>query len=388
MSAPHVAGLAALLKDLYPKWSPMMIKSALMTTAYDVLDGPNTNPSVIFSQGAGHVAPNSAADPGLVFDSGWNDWLGFLCGTQLDPANCTGSGIPVLDPSDFNGPSIAIGDLAGSQTVTRTLTNVDRKRATYMVSVTGLAGLAVSVTPSKFTINPGKSQKVSITITRTTAALNAYVGGYVTWSDGRHKVRVPVVVTPVALGAPAQVTGSYSVKFGYDGAFTATGRGLVPATTFTDTVAINDYNVYTITVPAGNTYTRFSLFDANSTPGSDLDLEVYNSAFALIGSSGGSTAAEEVSFRNLAAGTYYVLVVGYAAPAPATSADYTLFTWLLDSTDAGNMAVTAPASATLGATGNIGLSFTGLTSGVKYLGSVAYGGTTGMPNPTIVRVDP
>ena len=30
----------------------------------------------------------------------------------------------------------------------------------------------------------------------------------------------------------------------------------------------------------------------------------------------------------------------------------------------------------------------GLTPGVKYLGSVAYGGVLGMPNPTIVRVNP
>jgi hypothetical protein len=79
MSSPHVAGLAALLKDLHPTWSPMAIKSALMTTAYDVLDGgtpaPNTNPVLIFRQGAGHVAPNSAANPGLVYDSSFNDWL-------------------------------------------------------------------------------------------------------------------------------------------------------------------------------------------------------------------------------------------------------------------------------------------------------------------------
>jgi hypothetical protein len=86
MSSPHVAGLAALLTDLHPDWSPMAIKSALMTTAYDVLDGgtpaPNTNPVLIFRQGAGHVQPNSAADPGLVYDSSWNDWLAFICATQ------------------------------------------------------------------------------------------------------------------------------------------------------------------------------------------------------------------------------------------------------------------------------------------------------------------
>ena len=61
---------AALLKELHPDWSPMAIKSALMTTGYDVLDGTRAaNPIVIFRQGAGHVSPLKAADPGLVFDS-------------------------------------------------------------------------------------------------------------------------------------------------------------------------------------------------------------------------------------------------------------------------------------------------------------------------------
>ena len=39
MSTPHVAGLAAMFKQMKPGWTPMMIKSAIMTSAYDVLDG-------------------------------------------------------------------------------------------------------------------------------------------------------------------------------------------------------------------------------------------------------------------------------------------------------------------------------------------------------------
>jgi hypothetical protein len=81
------------------------------------------------------------------------------------------------------------------------------------------------------------------------------------------------------------------------------------------------------------------------------------------------------------------MVDGYVTPnnAPAT---FTLFTWVLGSADAGNMTVSAPDSATIGGTGAINLSFSGLTAGTKYLGSVAYSGVSGMPNPTIVRVDP
>jgi hypothetical protein len=59
----------------------------------------------------------------------------------------------------------------------------------------------------------------------------------------------------------------------------------------------------------------------------------------------------------------------------------------LGTADAGNMTVTAPAAASTGATGTIDLTFSGLDPSTKYLGSVAYGGVAGLPNPTIVRVD-
>ena len=87
----------------------MMIKSALMTTGYDVLDGgvprTDTNPVLIFRQGAGHVQPAKALRPRPGLRPGFNDWLAFLCGTtrclrrDLRPLKCAGHSI---DPSDLN----------------------------------------------------------------------------------------------------------------------------------------------------------------------------------------------------------------------------------------------------------------------------------------------
>ena len=407
MSSPHVAGLGALLKDLYPSWSPMMIKSALMTSGYDVLDGPNTNPLVIFRQGAGHVRPNSAANPGLVYNHGFNDWLAFLCGTTngVNPASCAalaGAGYS-SDPSNLNGASIAIGDMAGVQTVTRKVTNVGGSAATYTAAVTGMAGFNVAVSPTSFNIAPGATQTYTVTFTRTSAALNVYTGGQLTWSDGSHSVRSPLVVRPVALAAPLQVSGTggpinYNVTFGYTGAFTATARGLIPAAITSGTVADDPTDstcslsspnavLLPVSIPAGTTYARFSLFDADVAPGgTDIDLCVFRGT-TQVGGSGSGTSAEEVNLVNPAADNYTVVVQGWGV---AGSSPFKLHTWLLGSANAGNMTVSAPGTATTGATGAITLNFSGLTAGTKYLGSVAYGdGVNPLPAaPTIVRVDP
>ena len=164
MATPHVAGVAALLMQLHPTWSPMMIKSALMTTGTDVLDGPNNDPSVIFGQGAGHIKPNNAADPGLVYNHSFNDWLAFLCGTPDRPSvgdsTCTAlqnAGFS-LNPSNLNVASLAIGDLAGAETLTRKVTNVSNTAATYTSSVSGMSGVTAVVTPSSLTLAPGQTR--------------------------------------------------------------------------------------------------------------------------------------------------------------------------------------------------------------------------------------
>jgi hypothetical protein len=207
-------------------------------------------------------------------------------------------------------------------------------------------------------------------------------------------------VRPVALAAPPEVASngsavSYNVTFGYDGAFAATARGMVPAAITADSVADDptdgacslaspNAKLIPVTIPAGASYARFALFDADVNPGTDIDLCVADAAGTIVGASGSGTSAEEVNLTNPAPGTYTVVVQGWGV---VGSSPFRLHTWLLGTADAGNMTVSAPAAAATGTTGTIGLTFSTLTPGERYLGSVAYSGAPGLPNPTIVRVD-
>ena len=337
-------------------------------------------------------ARTSAADPGLVFDSGFNDWLNFICGTQ--PGSFCSAFTPI-DPSNLNVASIAIGDMPGIQTVTRKVTNVGSQSETYTASINGLTGITVAL-PASFTVAKGATKSFDITFTTAGAALNAYKGGQIRLTgDKGHVVRIPVVIRPVAFAAPTLVSGSYNVTFGYTGPFSATARGLVPAVTTAGNVADDptdgpcslaapNAQLIPVAIPAGTTYARFSLFDADVNPGTDLDLCVANSGGGIVGASGSGTSAEEVNLSNPSAGNYTVVVQGWGVDG---SSPFELYTWLLGSSAAGNMIVTAPPSAATGVTGLIDLSFNGLVSGTKYLGSVAYSGSAGLPSPTIVRVD-
>ena len=402
MSSPHVAGLAALLKNKHPSWSPMAIKSALMTTAGNILGGSSTNTAIIFRQGAGQVRPNLAANPGLVFDSNANDWLAFLCGTTTGVTTATCNALKAAgystDPSNLNVASIAIGDLLAPQVVTRKVTNVGSGSTKYDLSLIGLAGYTVEFPPS-ITVQPGKTASFDVRVTKGAAAYGTYAGGQLTLSNGTHTVRIPIVVRPVSLIAPAAVAGtgdsiSYNVTFGYSGPFSATARGLVAATVTPGTVSDDPSNgdcsltaqnavLTSVEVPAGTTYARFALFDADVVPGSDIDLCVFKGDTA-VGSSATGTSAETVNLANPAPGSYTVVVHGWGVDG---SSPFKLHTWLVPDAPTGNMLVNAPVTAVPSTSSPIKLTFDGLESGKKYLGSVAYAGESGMPNPTIVSVN-
>ncbi|KAE8696493.1 Detected protein of confused Function [Hibiscus syriacus] len=86
MACPHVSGVVTLLRAVHPDWSISAIKSALMTTATLTDNSNNTikdfrtyiaaNP---FDFGASNFRPVLAADPGLVYDASYEDYLLYLC---------------------------------------------------------------------------------------------------------------------------------------------------------------------------------------------------------------------------------------------------------------------------------------------------------------------
>nr|CAB3457372.1 unnamed protein product [Digitaria exilis] len=219
MSCPHVAGIAGLLKALHPDWSPAAIKSAIMTTArvQDNMRKPMSNSSFLratpFGYGAGHVQPNRAADPGLVYDANATDYLGFLCSlgynssviaTFMAGASDASYACPAQapKPEDLNYPSVAVPHLSptgAARTVTRRVRNVGAGAAAYDARVHEPRGVAVEVAPRRLEFAAAGEEKqftVTFRARRGYFLPGEYVFGRLLWSDGDggHRVRSPLVV--------------------------------------------------------------------------------------------------------------------------------------------------------------------------------------------------
>ncbi|XP_071931272.1 subtilisin-like protease SBT1.5 [Coffea arabica] len=218
MSCPHVSGIAALLKGAHPDWSPAMIRSALMTTAYmhdrdgrPLLDETSYQESTVWDTGAGHVNPEKALDPGLVYDLSSIDFVNFLCASNysreaIKEITRHGAKCPRKHnmPWDINYPAVVVvfdktemSDF--NLNVTRTVTNVGEGASSYSVVVTNPKGSRVSVNPPKMdfsTIGQKQSFVVQIKGDKLEVAPGNAVTewGMVTWSDGKHQVGSPVIV--------------------------------------------------------------------------------------------------------------------------------------------------------------------------------------------------
>lgn len=157
-----------------------------------------------FAYGSGHVQPNRAMDPGLVYDLTTQDYLNFLCSlrynsTQIAMFN-NGSyscPSPPLDIKDLNYPSITIPKLSSSTTVTRVVKNVGSP-GTYSVQLVKPRGVSVIINPTSLTFEEvGEEKKFEVSFSlKDGISFTDSVFGTLTWSDGKHYVRTPLVVKP------------------------------------------------------------------------------------------------------------------------------------------------------------------------------------------------
>ncbi|XP_050365713.1 subtilisin-like protease SBT3 [Argentina anserina] len=210
MATPHVAGVAALLKAVHREWSPAAIRSAIMTTAYST-DNSHTSilyqlsglPATPLDFGAGHINPNMAMNPGLVYDMDVQDYIEFLCTqgyndkqmravTRRSQWSCRQS------PVELNYPSfMAIfnkTDILRTKNFSRILTNVGEDTSVYRAILQVPTGMRITVEPSTLTFTQKNQQQCFVMNVEIDRNASDVIYGYLRWVDDHdHMVSSPVV---------------------------------------------------------------------------------------------------------------------------------------------------------------------------------------------------
>ncbi len=391
MSSPVMAGMFLLVDEQHPDWSPAAVKSAVMTTAYqDVVDNDRVTPAQPFDFGAGHVsAPTKAVNPGLVFDAGFSDFLGFYCGTPArndvfaDPAKtCAGlasAGIATT-VEDLNYPTIGVASLAGSKTVRRTVTNVSGSAATFTASVENPRGMEISVSPSTLSLAAGESAPFEVTIANVSAPFNTdWVFGAVTWSGAGTEVRSNVAAYATPFEAPTSITGSGTdgsvsipVKVGFDGTYVPEPAGLAANQPLTGSVSQDPDQTFAgcqdqpgttavpITVASGAAYLRIAYVLATE---DDIDLYLCHGGQVVAQSTAGGTN-ELIELSQPEAGDYTLYVHGWQVVAPPL--DFSIDSWQVVRGQGGLEVTPTSADVSTGDTVDLTASWSGAPSGISY----------------------
>ncbi|MFQ5635044.1 MAG: S8 family serine peptidase, partial [Gammaproteobacteria bacterium] len=419
MAVPHVAGVAALLREAHPDWTPAAIKSALMTTSRQDLvkeDGQTTADP--FDFGAGHVVPNDATDPGLVYEAVKEDYDAFTCGTkeprptESECARLVDAGFPTA-AADLNLPSIAVSSLVSERTVRRRVTNVG-SATQYSARVVAPPGIDVDVTPSVLSLGPGEVGIYDVRLSTSSADLYEWQFGSLTWSDASHTVFSPIAVRPVPFLAPIEAIGTgragslqFDVQFGYTGTYETTVEGLSAPFIIADTPVSDDpANGYVfdpdidnlppsvwrsnpaLIVADDDTLLRVALFNRHTAGDDDLDLYVYycpGLVFCqLAGVGGENDSDEQVDVLFPLPGEYIIDVHGFETEGPNTTFD--LFIWTVGPADnLGGLSVSAPSGAVTGESGTIAVSWTGLER-QTHLGAITHSDGRQQLEVTILEV--
>ncbi|HEX4910266.1 MAG TPA: S8 family peptidase [Permianibacter sp.] len=299
MAAPHVAGVAALIKAVKPAATPDEIETILKTTA-------RAFPATCSNCGTGIVDANAAV---LNAQGGGGGGGG---GTMV-----LSNGVPVTGLSAATNASVTY-----TMTVPAGATNLTFSSSGGTGDADMYVKFGSAPTTSSYDCRPYKSGNAESCSFATPTAGTWYV-----------TLRAYSAFSGVSL------TGSYSTGSGGGGGGTlievesnnSTGTAQTVSTsgtTVNGTIgSTSDTDYYKVTLPAGATLT--STLTPNST--SDYDLIVYNASGTEIGRSekgAGQVDAVAVTNTGSTASVRYIRVVYYSGGTGSTSGKYTLkATW-------------------------------------------------------------
>lgn len=161
-----------------------------------------TNTDAEFAYGSGHINPNGAVDPGLIYDAGEADYARTLCGEGYDTktlqiitgdnSSCTATNNGTA--LDLNYPSFALGIEIGQPfkgTFHRTVTNVGNGTSVYKATVDGPNELRITVDPSVLSFK-AIGEKQSFVVKIAGATNETMLSASLIWKDGVHQVRSPI----------------------------------------------------------------------------------------------------------------------------------------------------------------------------------------------------
>ncbi|TWX57662.1 S8 family serine peptidase [Colwellia hornerae] len=311
MASPHVAGAAALVRQVNPDWSVATIRAALMNTATNPRYGDGTpkadneNNDSILAQGAGLIDVYAAAHAKAIM-------------------GVTGDG--VIEPEflasySFGTLPVINNRITHHEPVTVTLKGLDAGEVTYQLSVANnreleIDGLAVELSTDTLTVNANGE---------VTFDVNAVIDGDKvrnTWiergnndishlqmmwyviaerADGGETLRMPFYLKPT-MSEPAGVVGNQSTA--YQGTLLAgdNNAAAVAGVTYQDYPIDVDGSVFQLT--ADLNYTGNGV--------DDIDLFLLDPAGNELAKSTNSGEPEHITASVSMAGTYIVRVSGWA----------------------------------------------------------------------------
>lgn len=312
MATPHMAGVAAQVKQAHLDWSPAMVRTALINTATNPRerngepepDGPATDN--ILSQGGGLVDVEQAVNTEA------------LMGVAGDGINAP----EILGSHSFGAVPVVNSRVAHTESVTVTLRDLSGEGGNYDLSVANnrgleLDGVSVSTSPASVSVGPGSTATYTVSATvdgdrvrEPGAQLQWFV--YAREADSGETLRMPFYLLPTET-LPADSAATEKEVFEDTILVGDQNLGLVEGVTFND---------HEVDAAPGALKFRADLDFPPIIEGNvpDLDLFVTGPDGEEVATSTNPGGPESVSFRIEEFGTYTFRVNGWLNVAT----DYTL----------------------------------------------------------------